>query len=248
MAVCNECNAEETKSYAHAKCDRCGLLLCLNCSKLTASELKGVTVKERSPCVRYNCKNCILTTKDELVKRADLQEMKIELEEIIQRSINVMMKSDKMEKVIKQMEIINKEVNNIKNENGKIKTKIDEISKLVQVNTKEKEKPKNDAGRKNENNNKKQNRNEITLSQVERAVEEAREVVDVVNEVEQEEHDKGRNQRGDGFYGVRDTSGENSNIVQSVSPLIGVPNKKWYFVSQASETSTCQSVIAFLRD
>lgn len=59
MASCIKCKAEESDSYAHAKCDNCDTILCYKCSSLTGSEHKAVALKKRSPCITFNCRECI---------------------------------------------------------------------------------------------------------------------------------------------------------------------------------------------
>lgn len=64
MATCSKCHREPDETYALAKCDQCACMLCSECSKLSASEHRGVTVKKRSPCVSYRCTDCVTKVKN----------------------------------------------------------------------------------------------------------------------------------------------------------------------------------------
>lgn len=59
MVSCSKCKSEAVDTYALAKCDQCAILLCIECSKLTASEHRGITVKKRSAGITYHCIECL---------------------------------------------------------------------------------------------------------------------------------------------------------------------------------------------
>ena len=112
MAICNKCSAEESDSYGHAKCDKCGSLLCVKCTSLTGSEHKAVALKKRSPHIMYICIDCFKPGTSDFgpngffsFLRDPLKSLQRQVEEI--KSYNV--KNDtKLEKVLKTFETTSK--------------------------------------------------------------------------------------------------------------------------------------------
>lgn len=137
MVSCSKCNAEETETYAHAKCDECNVLLCVNCSNLSASEHKGITLKKRSPCVRYSCCECLKSMKDEnrgKIRRS-IGDIETSLLKAMQKGFDdIRADFSKTDKVLKYIDAMNRTINSIKSENGIIKATVQDLtSKILMI-------------------------------------------------------------------------------------------------------------------
>ena len=259
MVLCNKCNNEETESYSHAKCDGCGTILCVNCSGLSASEYKGITLKKRSPCVKYHCKECLQSNKDDA--NANLSN-----------------------KIVKYLETIQKTVNGLKTENAQLRsiinnmsTKMDDISsKLssttsmidnVNADTRTSEKSSSkqvtntngeaEASNSNNLNNKDKNQgrtNKTTLSQLQQAL---NSVTPSLNSLSANPLPGNTNvpmqiipEDGNAQLNVGLTGAQPNNTLQGITDahLTGVPVKKWFYIGHVSTTSSCQVVEKFIRD
>ena len=117
MAACCKCNVveESIDTYQLAKCDVCGIMLCLNCSTLSASEHKNVTVKKRSPCVKNSCKECNVTNKADGYVKAICTEVKNSIMKILQKCFDELkVKTDKVDKAV---DSVSKALGTLKNDN-----------------------------------------------------------------------------------------------------------------------------------
>lgn len=56
MANCSKCNRDGDADKFSVTCDRCGLVYCLKCSKLTSTELRAVVLKSR--IMKFFCEKC----------------------------------------------------------------------------------------------------------------------------------------------------------------------------------------------
>ena len=131
MACCSKCNAEESENetYSQAKCDFCDISLCINCSTLSASEHKGVTVKKRSPCIKFTCKECLLTKTSEASTKSILADIKNSMVKVLQKGFEELnAKTNKIDKLSKSMEFTNKSVSTVKNDSVAIMSKMEDIT------------------------------------------------------------------------------------------------------------------------
>nr|CAI5828614.1 unnamed protein product [Callosobruchus analis] len=268
MVVCSKCSAEEMETYAHAKCDECGVLLCVNCSNLSASEHKGITLKKRSPCVRYSCCECLKLLKNEAKTKSkqNIGDIEASLLKAMQKRFDEMkedlLKNDKTEKLLKYLDSLNKAISTMKADNSKQKTKIEELtSKMLEIETcvkgdkhienssNKNKKPsltpdvQQTSSRKQEKQNNgddgNNDGNQITLSQLQRAINSANVVES--NPLDDELRYESMSQE---FSGVQ----RNNEALERSNQLVGVPNKRWYYIGQVSSKSTSQALVKYIRD
>lgn len=126
MSSCKQCKGVESGSYSLAKCDTCKSLLCVNCSTLSGSEHKGVTVKTRSSCVQYTCKDCIATVRERKSDGTENDKESVVITKLVRQGFE-----DIKATIMKNEKIFTQIHKSIDNYNTNVILKMDDISKFI---------------------------------------------------------------------------------------------------------------------
>ncbi|CAG9772806.1 unnamed protein product [Ceutorhynchus assimilis] len=222
MTTCAQCKlniSDDNHGNNIVKCDICNLDYCGSCFPVSVTEVRVIPLKKRVLFICCpNCRSAVKRSKYHAEKIRHMEEEIQLLKSTIADKITII--SDKT----KIIDLLHKEQQDMPSNMPSVRA-ADEHGELEGA--------------------------QITLSQVGRAVDSAmaHSNVDIQAQAKDGQSSSASITKNADFVGVVRHNGNNKDV-QSIknSQFIGVPKKKWLHVSQAQNSATCESVLAYVKN